>query len=686
MSKTALKRLSLMAGALSAALPALADDAASAPAAQEYTQELPEIVVSGERTRRSSFETATGHRVFTMPDIDRSGHNLSATDVLKQTVNTVDLGSGNDLPTVRGVDGSGPAVGAVAFFAGTRPRLNLSIDGRSATYNEYAFGTQSLWDMQQVEVLRGPQSDVRGQHAVAGAVVMRSKDPTPYWEGALRLGAGNQKTRNAAAVISGPVVQDNLSFRLSAERQQRESYEPFVRYDPTGNPRRVENTNVRLKLLYAPAAHPEFHSRLTYNHIRSRAPQNEIFGNTASRRFLKEKPVFVTGSNAVIWDTSWQAAANLRLENKLVYTRYTNARLLRPMAGHPQGVPAGLKGREIQWEPSLHWKTSSGSLKGLAGLYFFRSTQDEWVDIRSVGGHNSFNDKNRVAALFAETDIRLAPQWRLTLAGRVEHESHQRRGGSGALHLDLDKGQTVFLPKAEIAYQPNQQLTTGLKVARGYNPGGAGITFGRPVQTYTYKPEYVTNLEWFTRWRSADKRLTLGSNVFFNQYKDMQLPFYLGPNSVVIRNADKVHTHGAEFSADWQPLDGLKLHAALGLLHSRIKRYPGSGIEGRNLGRAPKYTANLGASYQHASGWEVGGDVRFTGRYYSAADNAESGKIGSYSQTNLYAAYNFKHGRVSLYADNVFNSRRPVFISTADRLDALYQRPRSIGVSTEVKF
>ena len=125
MSKTALKRLSLMAGALSAALPALADDAASAPAAQEYTQELPEIVVSGERTRRSSFETATGHRVFTTPDIDRSGHNLSATDVLKQTVNTVDLGSGNDLPTVRGVDGSGPAVGAVAFFAGTRPRLNL---------------------------------------------------------------------------------------------------------------------------------------------------------------------------------------------------------------------------------------------------------------------------------------------------------------------------------------------------------------------------------------------------------------------------------------------------------------------------------------------------------------------------------------------------------------------------------
>ena len=217
MQKPALRRLPLLIAAAFASEWIYAADAA-----QDAEQvQLEEVVVTGERTNRSGFETATSNRVFTAPNIDRSGHNLSATDLLKQTVNTVDLGSGNDLPTVRGVDGSGPAVGAVAFFAGTRPRLNLSIDGRSATYNEYAFGTQSLWDMQQVEVLRGPQSHVRGQNAVAGAVVMRSKDPTDEWEGALRLGLGNQKTRNVAGVVSGPIVKNNLAFRLSAERQQR---------------------------------------------------------------------------------------------------------------------------------------------------------------------------------------------------------------------------------------------------------------------------------------------------------------------------------------------------------------------------------------------------------------------------------------------------------------------------------
>ena len=196
MQKHTLRRLQLLFAAFASEWIYAAD------AAQDAEQvQLEEVVVTGERTNRSGFETATSNRVFTTPNIDRSGHNLSATDLLKQTVNTVDLGNGNDLPTVRGVDGSGPAVGAVAFFAGTRPRLNLSIDGRSATYNEFAFGTQSLWDMQQVEVLRGPQSHVRGQNAVAGAMVMRSKDPTDEWEGALRLDLGNQKTRNVAGVV-----------------------------------------------------------------------------------------------------------------------------------------------------------------------------------------------------------------------------------------------------------------------------------------------------------------------------------------------------------------------------------------------------------------------------------------------------------------------------------------------------
>ena len=85
-------------------------------AADAEQVQLEEVVVTGERTNRSGFETATSNRVFSTPNIDRSGHNLSATDLLKQTVNTVDLAAATIYRPLRGVDGSGPAVGAVAFL------------------------------------------------------------------------------------------------------------------------------------------------------------------------------------------------------------------------------------------------------------------------------------------------------------------------------------------------------------------------------------------------------------------------------------------------------------------------------------------------------------------------------------------------------------------------------------------
>ena len=110
----------------------------------------------------------------------------TVSDLMRMTANTVDIGIGNNLPTVRGVDGSGPSTGGAAFLSGTRPRLVLSLDGRPLTYNEQAYGPQSLWDMERVEIFRGPQSYIQGRNAIAGAIVMTSKDPDFDWESAFK--------------------------------------------------------------------------------------------------------------------------------------------------------------------------------------------------------------------------------------------------------------------------------------------------------------------------------------------------------------------------------------------------------------------------------------------------------------------------------------------------------------------
>lgn len=163
-------------------------------------QDEQELVVTGEKTERSIFDTGSSVEVFDSRRIDSLPGAETVSDLLRMTANTVDVGIGNDLPTVRGVDGSGPSTGAGAFLSGTRPRLGLSLDGRALTYNEQAYGPQSLWDLDRVEVFRGPQSYIQGRNAIAGAIVMTTKDPSFERESALKGGFGNQHSSQLAAM------------------------------------------------------------------------------------------------------------------------------------------------------------------------------------------------------------------------------------------------------------------------------------------------------------------------------------------------------------------------------------------------------------------------------------------------------------------------------------------------------
>lgn len=661
--------------------------------AENNTITLDEITVVGEKFERNQSTTGSSTSVVTTDQLKREANLMSATQLLKRDVNILDTGLGNDLPTVRGVDGSGPAVGAVAFFAGSRPRLNMQIDGRTSSYNELAFGTKSLWDMKQIEIYRGAQSYAQGRNAIAGAVVMTSNDPTQEWEGAAKLNMGNHRLAQTAALISGPVVKDELAFRLSVDHQQRETSVDLPHYDPVGNPRWFKATNTRAKLLWTPSALPDLYSRLTFNHLNARAPQSETELQPNSPRYTPERPVFQTRSASTIWDIGYQLSEHWKWENKLVYTHFIhNRKTTSPfntaLPPNRRGVPARVDGNEFQIEPIV--KYESEKYRGLFGLFYFNAKQDESVTmlngrIARTPITTNFNDKTKTKAAFGEITFTPDIPFELTLSARYEQEHHQRKGKSAMFSINRDKKYNVFLPKADIAWKINDDQRLGFKVGKGYNPGSAGVTFGVPYTSYEYDAEYVWNYELYHRWTSADKRLRINSNLFYNDYKDMQLPFTLGPNSIVIRNADKVVTYGAEINTEWQATEKLALNAGIGMLKTDIKRYPNSGIEGNKLARAPSFSGKLGANYRLLDHLEIGTNYSYNSSYYSTADNLANGKVGHYDQLDVYLAYDFKHARITLYADNVLNSRKDILLVPRSG-DITRQPERQIGLSTELRF
>jgi len=165
-------RLSFAILAALTALPALAtaqDEAART--------ELETIVVKGEKTDRAIQDTTTSIAVVTARRIEQE-NLLDVFDILQRTANTAST-YGNSGYTIRGIadrDGEGA------------PLSTLYIDGAAMPQDIIGSGPNGLWDIAQVEILRGPQSTIQGENALAGAIVLRTEDPTMFWSGRVRAG------------------------------------------------------------------------------------------------------------------------------------------------------------------------------------------------------------------------------------------------------------------------------------------------------------------------------------------------------------------------------------------------------------------------------------------------------------------------------------------------------------------
>jgi iron complex outermembrane receptor protein len=80
--------------------------------------------------------------------------------------------------------------GLPAFLGGARPRTVVQIDGRTVTFNEFAFSPEGLWDVDHVEVFRSPQTTTQGVNSIAGAIFIHTAEPTFRFEARARAIAG----------------------------------------------------------------------------------------------------------------------------------------------------------------------------------------------------------------------------------------------------------------------------------------------------------------------------------------------------------------------------------------------------------------------------------------------------------------------------------------------------------------
>lgn len=640
-----------------------------------------EIIVTAEKTDRTLRETASSVVVETQDSISRRAGLFSVNDLLSRIPNIVAIEPGNDAAAVRGVDGTGPAGGAVAFLAGTRPRLSYQVDGRTLGFNEALFSSTTLWDVTQVEVYRGPQSTQQGRNAIAGVIAARTAEPTFEWHGAARGIIGNRDEHQLSGAIGGPIVDGLFAFRLSGDWQHSQSFLSHTAYAQASDPGEYDVKTFRGKLLITPASNIRSLWILSYQDGRQPQAAQVTQPYSAHKPYFPLMPVFRSRTTTLISDSSIDLSETVSLEAHLSATDFRVNRYAPTGTGNLQ-----IDGKEYVVQPFVRARSADERISGFIAAYIFRTHQNETIDLFGGG---RWRDETDTSAVFGEMTVKPVDRLRLVLGARYEVEKRHRNGSAGVFATDLDKTYREFLPKATLSYDVSDAVTLGVTAGRGYNAGGAGITFSPPIVSYAYKAEYVWNYEAFVRAKLA-RGLSLNANIFYNDYKDIQLPFYLTALSTVIANADEATTRGAELQLDWNPSGKNRLFASLGLLDTTIDRYSGqTALEGNDLARSPAFSAAAGFVVSPDGKFELGADIRYSDTYYSDVLNSARGKIDPYAVVNGQVAYNLGGARIFLSVRNLLNSGAPIMIYQGASAAADYAtilEPRKILGGVELRF
>lgn len=229
---------------------------AAAPPSDDPSTAVEAVVVTGEKTSRSLQQTVTSVAVTTAARIERENIQTFY-DVVARTANMSET-YGKTGFTIRGVSNMNVSGG------GTGGLATVYVDGAALPMEAVYGGPLEMWDIGQVEVLRGPQSTLHGRNSLAGAVIITSANPTytPQFRARVNLASGDERTFAVAA--GGPIVADQLAFRAAVEKKDSDGfvYNPTLKRDIDA----LDSLTVRGKLLFTPTALPGLEAILTYAH------------------------------------------------------------------------------------------------------------------------------------------------------------------------------------------------------------------------------------------------------------------------------------------------------------------------------------------------------------------------------------------------------------------------------------
>jgi outer membrane receptor protein involved in Fe transport len=524
----------------------------------------------------------------------------------------------------------------------------------------------TLFDVQQIEVLRGPQGTLYGANALAGLINVVTPDPSAEQTGSLRFDAGDYGALGVGGILSGPMGEDS-GYRISAQRYRDDGFidNRFLNQDDTNN--RDEGT-YRAKFAWRS---DRSDWRLNLGHINIDNGYDAFSldndRNTRSDEPGSDEQTTDYGALALRYDLN----KNIDLEASIAYATtdisygydedwtftgfdpfgYSSTDLYKRDRTTTTG--------EIRWLSKPGQGFLDGAWDWVAGLYLL----DQEVELdRAYTFDAPFSSEFEIQRLAAYGEISrdVGHGWRLSIGARLERhrsEYDDLRGISFEPDDDLFGGRIV----AEKTLS-NGSLLYG-SITRGYKSGGFNIDGTLAADLREFDPETVWNVELGYKTTLANDRLRLRASLFRMDRDDIQISTSTErpiPDSNAVEfivytgNAAEGLNQGIEAEFEFIASDIVTIFANLGILDTEYEDYTdnsGRDLDGRRQAHAPEYQYYLGARFSFNEHWTAQVELEGKDEYFFSASHPT--RSDRYELLNASLTYRMDPLNIKLWGRNL---------------------------------
>ena len=632
-------------------------------------------------------------------------------------VYSADPGDGRDVTAIRGIATTSYDPSTVVYIDGVN-QFNLD------TY------IPNLFDVERIEILRGPQGSLYGRNAMGGVINIITKQPNNYTSGSAELNWGNYGQKRLNLNIKTPILKDKLLIGASGLYNTRDGfYQNQYNQLPYDRQNGISG-NYYLKYIINKQWSINFNTKHRDQENKGAFPlvigieeafKNPFILNQNATTIMKDKTI--NSALSIVYNgNTYQFSAQTAYQKN--YRYYTN-----PIDGDfsPLNAISVVNNYGKDWNQISAWtqdfklnSVNNQSLKWTIGAYLFSQNAPTkqgtyfGADAYLMGIENSnftlintTSIKRKGIAIYGQATYAITDKLNATAGLRRDFEAIQQ-SVEGSLMMDgnttiyetqpLISRKTNFgalSPKLGLDYQFSSTQMAFINYSKGFRPGGLSPLSSDPSQPplIRYKPEYSNNIELGLKNTLFQNHASLNLTLFYTQLVDAQVPTLVLPDAItIIQNRGKLNSNGIELEFTAKANRHVSIDYNAGFTHARFERLEiaqnGSSniFNGNKQIFTPDLVSNLALQYDQKIKNYLTAFIRTEWKYIGTTyfDLANTIKQSPYNIINASIGFKLSNVNIQYWSRNLTNQR---YISYAYDFGAIHLGdPTTNGCSIAIKF